>query len=391
MSSIYAKLYEKRRNYDPFSSRDSIDSKTALEDIFGAFLGELIEKITRNIRYWETSFIYIPSINEARRSGSAYSPKMILSHEELDALLSRPLSSWADTVTAPQIARTIRYRFSDVRIGLDGLVKLSRRLLDQNNHGQYVSVKKADCHTNSPDSVDKIALMIEAISNVRNPSAHRHITHTDEYAKKICLLSRTAHEAICEALPVMTDVFSQFNTADEAYLTTRYCSLLSRVLDELDKKLNGIDIDPSCTQINYKDLSDYKIFLDESALSGGYTVTLNKLLDEMQVFIYQDSLSSMAKSTANPDAMTKHTAKSALSSFYMSKEKAVLLEDRKETDQKSILETLSNNPTDKFFVVTENRSFAEKILDMGNPRHVVGRPRNDRGEFIIYRRDASDE
>ena len=86
---------------------------------------------------------------------------------------------------------------------------------------------------------------------------------------------------------------------------------------------------PDGSPISYKDLGNYNLFLDESALSSGYAVTLNKLLDEMKVFVYADSFASVAKSTSNPDAMTKYKAKGALSGLRMYKEKAVLLQDIK--------------------------------------------------------------
>jgi hypothetical protein len=232
--------------------------------------------------------------------------------------------------------------------------------------------------------------MSEAIKSVRNPSAHRELDKDATPMEVILRRSNAAVARIRRALPVMSNVFIHFSSQDAQRLEDRYLPLLDRILKDLDRKLRPSSIAPSATHVHYKDLTDYHIFLDESALAAGHTVTLDKLTDEMKVYIYADSISSAAKATANPDAMTKYVAKSALSSIQMSKHNVVRLENRAENDRQSILQTLRRNPEKKFFVITQSRNFATEILALGNPNHLAARTCNNRGEFAIYRGEESD-
>lgn len=400
MSSHYKALYEERLHFDPFSCRKAIDCRTPLEDIFAAFLGELIEKIGKTATVssiagphnWEVTFIYEPSIRHAReawQNGKDYSPKMILSQEELDALLGQPLRTSNGGNT--QVAQTITTRFSDITLSYDGLTKLARGILFRHSYQPGNPLKNMNCEYNAYTSIQAVNEMIDAIVEVRNPSAHRGIQTTDISMKTICANARAACGKITNALPLVGNVFCQFTSADARDLQSRYCSLLTRVLDDLDKKLNEETISFEKTQVSYRDLSGYNILLDESTLATGYTAILGKLADEMNVFVYEDSFTSLAKTTTNPDSLTKFVAKSAMSTFYMSKENVKVLNNLAENDHKSILEALRTNPDKKFFVLTENRSFAGQILDMGNPLHIAARILNNRGEFIIYRSETQDE
>lgn len=387
MNHPYAKVYEKRCNYDPFSNREGIDSRTALEDLFSAFLGELIERITDGVSDWEFTYIYLPSITMARAS-SRYNPHAILTTKELNPLLSRSLDTWPSTDTDEYIARTIQARFSDIEISFDELLKLLESFLFSTNSNNPAPVKNAQCPSNSFSAVRK---MCNDIREFRNPSSHRSVSHSEISAENLRQKSDIALTSIRDALPKMSRVFSHFTSADEVYLRERYLPVLSRILDDLDKKINGIDIDLSAKTVHYKALSSYHIFLDESALTSGYSITLAKVMDEMQVFLYGDSLSSVAKTTANPNEMTKHTAKAALDSMVMAKQNIVIMKNLKETDRQSILEVLKNNPSKKFFVVTESVVFANQIYALKNSNHIAARIRNNRGEFMIYEREPADE
>lgn len=404
MSSPYEALYLKRCRFDPFSCREAIDCRTPLEDIFGAFLGELIERVGRSLTVynridcayynWEVNYIYFPTVKAYRAVlsiGKDYSPEMILSAKELNSLLGQPLSTCNPLDNDFTVAKRINARFADITLSFDGLTKLIRRLLNPNDRGSGAPVKQANCNQRYPDSVKAINDMIDAIVNVRNPSAHRDIHSADVSMETIYTNARTAYDRICDALPHLKKVFAMYTDSDIQYLRNRYCPLLQRFLDDLDMKLKGVVIDPAETEVYYKALSAYNIILDESALASGHTVTLTKLADEMDVFLFADTLTSVAKATSNPDAMTKMVAKNAISTFYMAKENIVFMKNTKENDQKSILDALQNNPDKLFFVVTENRSFAQQILAMGNPRHIVARTCNNRGNFIIYRSENPDE
>ena len=392
MSNSYAELYEKRRSYDPFSDREGIDCRTALEDIFAAFLGELIERITNGIPDWEKEFIYKQSIRKCRdalRAGKPYHPHMILSQKELNALLGVELRNCGG-VSEGVLAAGITQSFTDLGMTLDGLVKLFDGFLLTSHNGQPYAVKtNGYC---APTSFQAIRTMSEKIGEMRNLSTHRTVNDGHESALEVYAKATAAYASIADALPVMGDLFPHFtHPADEDYLRDRYFPLLDRVLGDLKRKLSVDVIVPDGSPISYKDLGNYNLFLDESALSSGYAVTLNKLLDEMKVFVYADSFASIAKSTSNPDAMTKYKAKGALSGLRMYKEKAVLLQDIKENDQQSILETLRTHPDKKCFVVTENATFAKEILALGNPLQLAARIRNDRGEFTVYQEEMTDE
>ena len=392
MSNSYAELYEKRRSYDPFSDREGIDCRTALEDIFAAFLGELIERITNGIPDWEKEYIYKQSIRESRaariNAEDSYSPRMILFQKELNALLGVEL--WNCTDTDDVLAAGITQSFTDLGMAIDGLTKLFGGFLFASHNGQPYAVKtNGYC---APTSFQAIRTMSEKIGEMRNKSTHRTVNDGHESALEVYAKATAAYASIADALPVMGDLFPHFtHPADEDYLRDRYFPLLDRVLGDLKRKLSVDVIVPDGSPISYKDLGNYNLFLDESALSSGYAVTLNKLLDEMKVFVYADSFASVAKSTSNPDAMTKYKAKGALSGLRMYKEKAVLLQDIKENDQQSILETLRTHPDKKCFVVTENATFAKEILALGNPLQLAARIRNDRGEFTVYQEEMTDE
>lgn len=410
MRDPYKALYEARLHFDPFSFRKAIDCRTPLEDIFAAFLGETVIAATDGFtgwQNWEVSFIYFPSIKcsrDATERGKDYAPTMVLSQDELDALLGRPLGSWypnpnpnlnpngrRDYRYEMSIARTITKRFCDITLSYDGLTKLTRKMLDPKNEWIGNPLKRADCHLNAPDSIVAIEEMINAIVAVRNPSSHRGIQTTDVSMKTICANARIACSKIANALPLMKDVFYLFTDAAAQDLQDRYCALITRVLDDLDKKLSEEAISFDADKVSYRDISGYNIFLDESALSTGHTATLGKLVDEMDVFVYEDSITSLAKVTTNPDALTRFIAKRAMSTFHLYKNNIKVLNNLAENDRKSILQALCADPDKKFFVITESRSFAQQILELGNPLHIAARILNDRGEFTIYRSETPDE
>ena len=235
MSNSYAELYEKRRSYDPFSDREGIDCRTALEDIFAAFLGELIERITNGVPDWEKEFIYKQSIRKCRdalRAGKPYHPHMILSQKELNALLGVEL--WNCTDTDDVLAAGITQSFTDLGMAIDGLTKLFGGFLFASHNGQPYAVKtNGYC---APTSFNAIRTMSEKIGEMRNLSTHRTVNDGHESALEVYAKATAAYASIADALPVMGDLFPHFtHPADEDYLRDRYFPLLDRVLGVLKR------------------------------------------------------------------------------------------------------------------------------------------------------------